>query len=238
MWIFLLSYRYSVTHLFSSFVFLPNCFGCRLLTVLVSPTLRLFSGLFFCISCWNMPSALVTARRAVRSEAEVQSDQWGAWPCSQWHDLFVICTSGGARGPLWLAAFPKLFSPVIPVTSVQLPQAILPSPLWELSSIKTRYLYLSALGVYFLIIHLKYTSNDSEGKSGSRCRGRADAVRTGAPVGRGRTRRAGKRLNFGVPKDTCGNAKLLSALGRLLGGVPSAWLKTLGGNGNSEGRVL
>jgi len=87
------------------FLFLPNCSGCCLLPVCASPTLRLSSRLLLRVSCWMVPPALGTGRRAVRSEAEVQSHQRGAWPCSQWHDLAVSAPARGRSTSLRSYAF-------------------------------------------------------------------------------------------------------------------------------------
>lgn len=109
------------------FCFPPNCFGCCCLLPLRSPPVASSPP---CISCWPVAAALVPDRWALRSEAEVQSHQWGARPCPQRHDLFVTCPCVGTRGNSPSLCFLKLFLPVIPVTPVPLPS------LWELSSIK------------------------------------------------------------------------------------------------------
>lgn len=80
-----------LTDLFSSFVFPSNCFGCAAfcLPALCCPR--------FPPGC-SVPLPLThtsAGRWAVRSEAEVQSNQRGARPRAQWYDLPVVCTSWG-----------------------------------------------------------------------------------------------------------------------------------------------
>lgn len=169
---FLLSFWYSTTPLFYSFVFLPNSFGCCCL--LPVSILLLWPLLFpaFLAGLFLLPSWLTDELYAQKLKYKAISEELDH-ALNDMTSLWPALVRGHRGLPLTRAFFAY--------NSCHSCATYTSNPSTSVGTVlnKTWYLYLSPFRVYFCINHLKYTCDDTGNTFSSSCGFGQDTVRMG-----------------------------------------------------------